>query len=94
MKTKLSALERFNEGGITGVVYAKKMTGKLQAADPYSKKDFIIKDQQVNVQLCFRVKQNVSSTKVSSSTIPYVSILVGWFGWLVIQPTTGLSPVE
>ena len=44
MKIKLSALERFNEGGIPGVVYAKKMTGKLQAADPYSKKGFILKD--------------------------------------------------
>lgn len=43
MKIKRSALERFNEGGITGVVYAKKMTGKLQAADPYSKKRLYIK---------------------------------------------------
>lgn len=45
MKIKLSALERFNEGGITGVVYAKKDDWETPSSRPIlQKKGFILKD--------------------------------------------------
>lgn len=55
MKIKLSALERFNEDGITSVIYAKKMTWKSKQ-QTHTQKRLYIKELTENVQLCFRVK--------------------------------------
>lgn len=51
MKIKLSALERFDEGGIT-VTYAKKMTWKSKQ-QTHTQKRLDIKELAENVQLWF-----------------------------------------